>query len=99
MVRPIDNVTRRVYVHSYTRRGRRQLRTRGAANADGGSAQAPTLSAFGCLGRRPSLADTTLIWPCSHASAWGGSIGLSPTGAPSSRDCFARITACDNQPT
>src|SRR5215212_226654 len=49
----IDNVTRTVYVHSYTRRGRRQLRTRGAANADGGSAQAPTLSAFGFVERFP----------------------------------------------
>jgi hypothetical protein len=49
----IDNMTRKVYVHSYTRRGRRQLRTRGAANADGGSAQAPTLSAFGFVGGMP----------------------------------------------
>jgi hypothetical protein len=54
----IDKETRRVYVHCNTRRGRRQLRTRGAANADGGSAQAPTLSAFGlvcfwCSSERP----------------------------------------------
>ena len=45
---PIDNVTRVVYVHSYTRRGRRQP-GRAAANADG-ERSAPTLSAFGFAG-------------------------------------------------
>src|SRR5215204_3293747 len=40
-------MTQPVCVYSYTRRERGQPRTRGAANADGGSAQAPTLSAFG----------------------------------------------------
>ena len=49
----IDRTTRRVYVHSYTRRGRRQLRTRGAANADGGQRASAQLVGVRLCGTPP----------------------------------------------
>ena len=67
----IDNVPRTLHIHTYIRRGRGQLQTRGAANADGDSAQAATLPAFGLVGRHlPSLADAASARPCSRVSAW-----------------------------
>ena len=93
----IDNATRTVSVHSYTRRGRRRLRSRGAANADGGRAKARTLSGCG-LGVRLLRRDPRLP---GHVVALARTGPLGDALAPILRSdrCPANQFSCDEEDT